>query len=50
MFWGAGRKKKVFQTHEEHVQGITKGQEKMATVFPGHGHFSIKIFFEIILD
>lgn len=45
--WG---KKSVPDAGEESVQEISKGQEKTATVFPGYGHFSIKIFFEIILD
>lgn len=49
MFWGAGEKS-VPDAGEERVQGIVKRQEKMATIFPGHGHFSIKIYFEIILD
>ena len=48
MFWGA-REKSVPDAGEERVQGI-KGQERTATLFPGHGHFSIKIYFEIVLD
>lgn len=43
-------KKSVPDAGEERTRGIAKGQEKTATVFPRHGHFSTKIFFEIILD
>lgn len=50
MFWDAGGKKSVPDAGEERIRGIAKGQEKTASVFPRHGHFSTKIFFEIILD